>query len=193
MAEEQSSFLRRTTRRALAASGITAAILYGWWQAIEGARTAPSLPEVQPGSSLALGRVLLTPLSIELRPAAPHSKNAQTQLVLSAIVENVTSETQAAAFGYPPRLVTVEADQLEFGAPDITLLRDRQPLLQLQPRMPEKVEIAWQAPAGWQTGEKLSLTFFRQQFKLKDNLYARSSWLGYSPVARMAATPKAAP
>lgn len=192
MAEDQSSFLRRTTRRALAASGITAAILYGWWQAVEGARTPPSLPEIKTGSSLALGRVVLTPLSIELRPAASSSEGAQPQLVLSALVENVTGETQAAAFGYPPRLVTIEADELAFDAPEITLLRDRQPLYQLQPRMPEEVEIIWKTPASWQPGE-LSITFFRQQFKLKDNLYARSSWLGYSAVARMVTTPKAAP
>src|SRR3546814_5895265 len=105
---------------------------------------------------------------------ASSSEGAQPQLVLSALVENVTGETQAAAFGYPPRLVTIEADELAFDAPEITLLRDRQPLYQLQPRMPEEVEITWETPASWQPGE-LSITFFRQQFKLKDNLYARSS------------------
>src|SRR3546814_2771584 len=66
------------------------------------------------------------------------SEGAQPQLVLSALVENVTGETQAAAFGYPPRLVTIEADELAFDAPEITLLRDRQPLYQLQPRRSEE-------------------------------------------------------
>lgn len=45
MVERQSSLMRRTIRRALAASGVTAAILYGWWQTIEAARTAPFVPE----------------------------------------------------------------------------------------------------------------------------------------------------
>jgi len=192
MADQQSSLVRRTTRRALAASGITAAILYGWWQAIESARMVPTLPEAQIGLPLALGRVALTPLSLQLRSAAPSSSSAQPLLVLSARVENVTGETQFAPFGYPPRLVTAEADKLAFDAPEITLLRDHQPLYQLQPRMPEVVEIAWQPPEDWQTG-KLSLTFFQQQFKLKDNLYGRSNWLGYSAVARLAATPEPTP
>src|SRR3546814_8147812 len=82
------------------------------------------------------------------------SEGAQPQLVLSALVENVTGETQAAAFGYPPRLVTIEADELAFDAPEITLLRDRQPLYQLQPRMPEEVEIIWKTPASWQRSEE---------------------------------------
>ena len=189
MTNGQSSFIRRGVRRALAASGIVAAILYGWWQTIEDARIS-DLPEAKPGSPLALGRVVLTPLSLQLRSASPGE--AQTQLVLSAKMENVTGETQFASFGNPFRLITVEADEITLGSPEITLLRDHQTLHQLQPRMTEDVEIAWQAPKGWQPGE-LSLTFFRQQFKLKDNLYGRSSWLGYSAAASMTATPEPAP
>jgi len=190
MAEQQPSLMRRSVRRALAASGITAAILYTWWQAIEGARTVSVLPQAQVGSPLALGRVELTPLSLQLRPAP--TSDAPPLLVLSAQVENVTGETQSAPFGYPPRLVVIEADTAAFDHPDITLLRDRQPLRELQPRMPEAVEIAWQVPKGWQPGE-LSLTFFRQAFKLKDNLYGRSNWLGYSAAAHMAVTPELGP
>jgi len=193
MAEQKQSFLHRSTRRALAASGITAAVVYGWWQTVESARTAPVLPVAQMGSSMPLGRVALTPLTLQLRPAPASSTHAQPLLVLSAMVENISGETQAAPFGYPPRLVTVKAGELALGAPEITLLRDRQPLYQLQPRMPEEVEIAWQTPPGWQPGQELSLTFFRQQFKLKDNLYGRSNWLGYNAYARMVTTPKAAP
>lgn len=142
------------------------------------------------GVPLALGRVALTPLSLQL---GEPSGNGRSALVLSATLENVTGETQAASFGYPFRLITVKADNAELGDPRITLLRDRQSLFQLQPRMPEEVEITWQMPKEWQPDEPLSLTFFRQQFKLEDNLYGRSSWLGYSPVARIAATPQAAP
>jgi len=192
MAEQQSSLMRRTVRRTLAASGIIAAALYTWWQAIEGARISPVLPETRPGEALALGRVQLTPLSLQMRPVQSASTGEKQMLVLSAKVENVTGETQPAPFGYPPRLVTVEAGDAAFGTPEITLLRDRQPLRQLQPRMPEEVEITWHAPESWQP-EELSLTFYRQQFKLKDNLYGRSNWLGYSAVARMAAMPEPSP
>jgi hypothetical protein len=54
------------------------------------------------------------------------------------------------------------------------------------------VEITWHTPENWHA-EELSLTFYRQQFKLKDNLYGRSNWLGYSAVARMAAMPEPSP
>ncbi|MGB6103114.1 MAG: hypothetical protein WBF88_04615 [Pusillimonas sp.] len=192
MAEKQSSLLRRSIRRTLAASGITAAVLYGWWQAIEAARTTPSIPEAVLGSPLALGRVALTPLSLQLRAASSPASGAQRVLVLSARVENITGETQSAPVGHPPRLVTIEADNAAFGAPEVTLLRDHQTLDQLQPRIPENVEISWHAPDDWQPA-RLSLIFFRQQFKLKDNLYGRSNWLGYSAAARMAATPELAP
>src|SRR5690606_2410719 len=105
--------------------------------------------------------------------------------------ENLTGETQPASFGHPPRLVMVDAqpEAPAFGAPELTLVRDHQSLQELQPRMPEDVEIAWQLPANWQP-ETLSLTFYRQQFKLKDNLYGRSSWLGYSAAATLSATPE---
>lgn len=191
MAEGQSSFLRRAVRRSLAASGITAAILYGWWQAVENARAPHSLPKTELGTPLALGRVALTPLALHLRPASPSATDGRPLLVLSAKVENVTGETQAAPFGYPPRLVTVETDRLAFETPEIILLRDRQPLRQLQPRIAEEVEIIWKTPANWQA-EDLSFTYFQQQFKLKDNLYGRSSWLGYSAVASMVMTPETA-
>lgn len=189
MTTGQTSLIRRGARRALAASGIVAALLYGWWQAIDAART-PNLPDVELGAPMTLGRVALTPLSLQVRES---SGDGPPSFVLSATLENVTGETQVASFGSPFRLITVRADKVEFGNPKITLLRDRQDLFQLQPRMPEAVEIAWQLPKEWRSGEPLSLTFFRQQFKLEDNLYGRSSWLGYSPVARIAVTPETAP
>lgn len=192
MAERQSSLIRRAIRRALAASGIVAAVLYSWWQTIEAARTPPGLPEARMGEALALGRIALTPVSLHWRAAPAASSDARPLLVLSATAENVTGETQYAPFGHPTRLVAVDAGDAELPPPDIMLLRDRTPLMQLQPRMPEGVEIAWRMPQGWRP-EALSLTFFKQQFKLKDNLYGRSNWLGYSAAARMAATPQAPP
>src|SRR3546814_12114569 len=122
MAEDQSSFLRRTTRRALAASGITAAILYGWWQAVEGARTPPSLPEIKTGSSLAMGRVVLPPLSIELRQAASSSEGAQPLLLLSASVDTLHGETQTTAHRDPHRLVPIEEAEIVFDYPEVRLV-----------------------------------------------------------------------
>ena len=187
---KQTSLIRRTGKRAVAASGITAAALYGWWQTIDAARTPNTLPETQLSQTLALGRVTLTPLSVQLR--RPGASGTPAQLVLSATVENVTSTTQEAPFGYPPRLVQAQIQDDALAAPDITLLRDHEALRQLQPRMSENIEIAWSLPANWKPGE-VSLTFFRQQFKLKDNLYGRSNWLGYSAIAQLQTTPEAQP
>lgn len=192
MAEQHSSLMRRSIRRGLAASGLTAAALYTWWQTIEGARTVTVLPEAQVGAPLALGRVKLTPQSLQLRSVTARSGEEEQVLVLSAEVENVTGETQAAPFGHPPRLIRAQAGEVDFGTPELMLLRDREPMPELQPRMPETMEIVWSAPQGWQP-QDVTLTFLRQQFKLKDNLYGRSNWLGYSDAAQMTVRPELAP
>ncbi|WP_353194877.1 hypothetical protein [Pusillimonas noertemannii] len=192
MAPSQPSLIRRGARRALAASGITAAILYSWWQAVENARTPQSLPQAEVGEPLVLGRVALTPSSLQLRAPSPSSSDQRPLLVLSAKLENITGQTQANPIGPPQSLIEAKAGKADLGVPDVKLLRDGEFLKQLQPRMPEEVEIIWHAPQGWRAGE-VAFTFFRQQFKLKDNLYGQASWLGYSAAAHMAATPEAAP
>ncbi|MCB5362716.1 hypothetical protein H0484_02965 [Pusillimonas sp. CC-YST705] len=192
MAKQTRSLLRRAARRALAASGVTIAVLYSWWQIIEAAREPGTLPATSMGTPLALGRVELTPTRLQLRPALDSQNTTGLQLVLSAQVLNMTGETQSAPFGYPPRLVTANHAGVTLEAPQVQLLRDHEPLLQLQPRMPEEVEIIWQLPAR-ASPEPLQLTFFHQQFKLKDNLYGRSNWLGYSALAHLTTTPEPAP
>ncbi|UFM64766.1 hypothetical protein LOS78_13890 [Paracoccus sp. MA] len=76
--------------------------------------------------------------------------------------------------------------------PEVTLDRDGELLWHLQPRLAERVTLAWRVPPGWQPGP-VSLTFQRQTFKLRDNLYGKSSWLLFQPAGRMATTPEGAP
>src|SRR5690606_5813114 len=96
------------------------------------------------------------------------------QLVLAGLLENVTGETQVSVFGFPEKLPVLTSGDTEFLAPRITLVRDQSFLRQLEPRIREAVTIVWDLPPDWHTQE-VSIAFSAQQFKLKDNLYAKAS------------------
>ena len=124
----------------------------------------------------------LTPLSLRI---------AGEQIVLLAQIENLTGETQSAPFGIPASPPALAIGEVALPSPDIILLRDDAPLQQLQPRLPEKITLSWAAPEDWQPGA-VELRFEREIFKLRDNLYARASWLGTVPQATLAAIPEVA-
>lgn len=177
------SLLRRIWLRALATAGVTAAVLLSWWWKVEDARLPQKLPAAEFGAAVDLGPTSLTPLALEWRVATG-------QLVLNAVIENVTGETQTAIFGGPPNAPQLLLAGLAQDAPQVILLRDQQVLQDLQPRMAEEIALIWPAPPDWQSGP-VQIDFARQAFKLKDNLYGQSSWLGFSPAARLTAQPKA--
>ncbi|ARC39109.1 hypothetical protein A6J80_22745 (plasmid) [Paracoccus yeei] len=93
----------------------------------------------------------------------------------------MTGESQSAIFGFPPR---IEVADLPLVQPEIILDRDAAPLTSLHPRIAEDISVIWPLPPDWST-ENISLTFFRQQFKLHDNLYGKAGWLGFAPAARL--------
>lgn len=183
--DPKSGLLRRLWLRAVATAGVAAAVLLSWWWKVEEARTPETAPAAAFGRAVDLGRTVLTPVSLEWRAD-------EGQIVLNAAIENITGETQVAIFGtppHPPQLILEGASQ---PAPEIVLSRDKAPLQQLQPRMPEEIALVWPAPPGWHPQE-VQVDFDKQTFKLKDNLYGQSSWLGFAPVARLRATPGAGP
>jgi hypothetical protein len=179
------NLLRRLWLRALATAGVVAAVLLSWWWKVEDARTPDNAPEATFGGTIDLGRSALTPLALTLRPG-------DDRLVLTAMIENRTGETQLAVFGAPPHPPQLVLDGVPQDPPEIQLLRDDAPLQQLQPRLSEEIALIWPLPPGWQTGP-VQIDFARQAFKLRDNLYGQSSWLGFSPSARLTATPETAP
>lgn len=182
---KQRSLPRRVLPRIVAALGLVAAVLLSWWMRIEDARTADTPPRIALGQPVDLGRVMLTPLSLAVAPEG----DGPPQLVLRARLENLTGRTEGAVFGFPPRPPLVDAGQADFPQPEIFLDRDGEYLRHVQPRIPEEVTITWDIPADWQPQE-ISLIFFRQNFKLRDNLYGQSNWLGFDPAARLTAIPE---
>ena len=184
-ADPKPTLLRRLWLRVVATAGVAAAVLLSWWWKVEEARTPENAPAAAFGRPVDLGRTVLTPASLEWRPDA-------RQLVLNAVLENVTAETQVAIFGTPPHPPQLILNGVPQAAPEVALLRDAAPLQQLQPRMAEDVALVWPAPPDWQP-QQVQVDFDKQAFKLKDNLYGQSSWLGFAPAARLAATPKVSP
>lgn len=175
-----SSFSRRFFMRAVATFGLAAAVLVSWWMRVEDARHKDNLPNAVIGQPIDLGPNLLTPLSIDLE----QKDDGKNRLVLRARVENRTGQTVNSVFGFPPKLPHLQMDTIQLGEPEIILDRDGERLSSLQPRMPEDVSIVWHVPSEWQPTE-VELTFYKQKFKLRDNLYGQSSWLGFEASANL--------
>lgn len=178
------SILRRVWLRTIATAGVTAAVLLSWWWKVQDARAPDVLPVATLGQPVDLGRSRLTPLALEWRAGG-------AELVLRAEVENITGETQVAMFGNPPSPPEMRLGDDALEPPLMLLARDQALLQDLQPRLPERIDLVWKAPAGWQGGP-VTLRFFKEQFKLRDNLYGQSGWLGAAPVAQMELRPKGA-
>lgn len=175
------TLLRRLWLRMLATAGVTAAVLLGWWWKVEDARSPDDAPATVFGTAIDLGRTKLTPVALEWW-------KGDRRLVLTAVIENRTGETQIAIFGGPPHPPQLILDGVPQDPPEIILLRDDEPLLQVQPRLAEKIALIWPLPPGWQAAP-VQVDFSRQTFKLRDNLYGQSSWLGFVPAARLTALP----
>lgn len=188
MTDAKPRLFRRLWLRLLATAGIAAAVLLSWWLRIDQARMPSEIPVTGFGETVDLGRSLFTPEALQLR----RSPDQPDRLVLTALIENVTGKTQSAIFGSPshPPLLTVGENPL--APPEIVLLRDDAPLYELQPRIPEKVALIWTLPTAWQP-QSVEIAFSRQTFKLRDNLYGQSSWLGFVPEAQMAVEPGGVP
>lgn len=186
----RTSLFRRLRLRLAASIGVAAAALVGLWLQVEEARAPRDPPEVAAGQPVDLGRVEITPLALTLAP--PRREGEPERLLLRARLLNLTGESQVAVFGFPPHPPALAAGGIAWPEPEITLDRDGELLVQLHPRLAERVTLAWQVPPDWQPGP-VSLTFHRQTFKLRDNLYGKASWLLFQPVARMSMVPEGAP
>lgn len=176
---------RQIFPRILATAGVAAAVLLTWWWKVDDARTPQAQPVAAIGQPIDLGRSVLTPQALELR-------RGQGQIVLTALIENVTAETQTAIFGLPAKPPELVLDGKALPPPEIVLLRDNDALQALQPRLPEEIALIWPAPAGWQP-DAVRVGFSKQLFKLRDNFFGKSSWLGFVPAATLTAIPTVQP
>ncbi|MFV0332874.1 MAG: hypothetical protein ACK5JR_02220 [Tropicimonas sp.] len=160
-------------------SGVAIAAALGWMARVDQVRQVTELPLAALNVPLDLGRISMTPLNLWISGDA-----APPVLVLRARLENITGETQDAPFGFPPRYPAAQLGEAQLADPRITLSRDNELLHQLHPRMPETVQFLWTL-SGPPDGEEASITFFRQNFKLRDNIHGRAAGLGHEPAARL--------
>ena len=184
-AGRKTTIFRRLWVRLLATAGLAAAILLSWWWRIDEARSPDQVPVVALGDRIDLGRSVITPLSLRL-------SDHDGQLILDAVIENVTGRTQGAVFGMPEHLPQLVLDGTPIDPAEVVLTRDGETLRQLHPRMPERIALLWTLPPEWQPAE-VRVDFAKQIFKLRDNLYGQSNWLGFEPAARLAALPEVQP
>jgi hypothetical protein len=188
--------LRSTARqiwaRLFAAIGIFAAIAVTWWMKVEDARVPNASPQITFGEPVNLGRAVFTPQKLAVEKAAA-SATAGSQdgrrLVLTGQIENVTGTSQAAVFGQPEKLLTLSSGGVSFPVPEVYLVRDRELLDQIEPRIREDIAIVWDIPDSWRE-QDVTIEFSAQQFKLKDNLYAKASWLLFYPAGTLSARPE---
>ena len=172
--------------RIIATLGIAAAVVTTWWMKVEDARAPDAPPTITFGEPVKVGRSVFTPQKLVV---VADSNNGERQLVLSGTLENMTASSQRAMFGTPETLPIPTSGDTVFSSPRVTLVRDNYFLKQLEPRVREEITIAWKVPSDWQE-QDVSITFSAQRFKLKDNLYAKSSWLGFYPTGILKARPE---
>jgi hypothetical protein len=186
------STIRQIWLRTFAAIGITAAIVVAWWMKVEDARMPDTPPQVTFGKPVNVGRAVFTPQKLTVEKGPP-STTARSQagraLVLTGRLENVTSTSQAAILGPAEKLPALSSGGTDFPPPMIYLVRDRELLKQLEPRISEDVAIVWDLPADWRA-QNVTIEFSAQQFKLRDNLYAKASWLLFYPAGTLNARPE---
>jgi hypothetical protein len=186
------STVRQIWVRIFAVIGIAAAIVVAWWMKVEDARVPDAPPQIAFGEPVNVGRAVFTPQKLTIENAAPSAMAGAQEgrkLVLTGQLENVTGASQVGVFGEPGALPSLSSGGAGFLPPDVYLLRDRELLRQIEPRIREDVAIVWDIPDGWRE-QDVRIEFAVQQFKLKDNLYAKASWLGFYPAGTLSARPE---
>lgn len=172
--------------RVVATIGLAAAILTTWWMKVEDARAPKAPSAVAFGQPVKVGRSIFTPQKLILDSG---DGQGDRRLILTGLLENATRSSQQAFFGFPDQPVVLTSGGATFEAPRVNLGRDGRLLVQLEPRIREAVDIVWKVPPGWQE-QDVTISFSAQRFKLKDNLYAKSSWLGFYPTGTLTVRPE---
>lgn len=186
------STFRQIWLRIFATIGIITAIAVAYWMKVEDARVTDTPPQIAFGDPVNVGRAVFTPqkLTIETDAApAATSMRRDRKLILRGRLENATGESQVAILGSPEKLPGISSGGIPFPPPTVYLERDNALLKQLQPRISEAVSIVWDIPEAWQE-QDVTIEFSAQQFKLKDNLYGKSSWLLFYPTGALSTRPE---
>lgn len=162
--------------RILAGVGGALAAAVSYSIAVYEAREPKVTPSLALGQTIDVGRWRVTPIGASVSDKTPDGiapLGGGTAVTLSLMVENVTAASQSGVYG----LLRLEGAPAGVDPkPDVFLMRDRERLGQLQPRMPERIAAIWRFPAGAAIPETIRVMVAGSRFKPKDNLYAASGW-----------------
>ncbi|OCC04964.1 hypothetical protein BA190_11280 [Labrys sp. WJW] len=146
-------------------------------------RNSEQVPDRTAGQTIEAGRWLVTPNAAALAAVLPDGrpiKAGRRAVVLELTLANRTERTSNAVAGIL-KLTNVAGAE----GPDFYLVRDRERLMALQPRLPERLQAVWILPADAALPKTLELTVAGATFKPKDNLYGAPGWFNPHDVARV--------
>ncbi|WP_454815368.1 hypothetical protein [Labrys neptuniae] len=146
-------------------------------------RNPEQVPVMTAGQAVEAGRWLVTPNSAALATALPDGrpiKAGRRAVVLELVVTNRTERTSNAVAGILKLNNVANAE-----GPDFYLVRDKERLMDLQPRLPERLQAVWTLPGDGALPKTLELTVAGATFKPRDNLYGAPGWFNPHDVARV--------
>jgi hypothetical protein len=112
---------------------------------------------------------------------SPPSPSPSSPPCLSVEME-LTNRTDASSSDIADALVIADPRLPARARPELMLARDRGPLFQLHPRMPERIVASWKLPAG-SLPRAATLVIRGKRFKERDNLIGGEGWFYPTPVA----------
>lgn len=162
------------------------AVLATWLGGGFAAAKPPALPQLEAGKGLDTGqwhvivqRAWLSARRADGREAAP----GKAALNLEVELTNRTRESSSDI-----------ASIFRVGLPAITprtppnvllLLRDNSVLGMLHPKMPERVALSWDVPAGSTIPDPLPVVILSKVYKSRDNLSGGAGWFNPKPLAEV--------
>ncbi len=136
-----------------------------------------------PGETIEAGRWLVTTGAAAPAGTLPDGrpvKQGRRAVVLDLTLANRSERTTNIVAGLLKLTNVANAE-----GPDFYLVRDRERLMALQPRLPERLQAVWTLPADTPLPDRLELTVAGATFKPKDNLYGAPGWFNPRDVARV--------
>lgn len=146
-------------------------------------RNPELVPSKAAGDAIEAGRWLVTPGPAQAAASLPDGRqvrDGRRAVVLDLTLAN-RSERTSNAFAGLLKLTNVANAE----GPDFYLVRDKDRLYALQPRLQERLQAVWTLPANATLPAALEFTVSGETFKPKDNLYGAPGWFNRHDVARV--------
>lgn len=162
------------------------AVLATWLSGGFAAAKPPALPALEVGKGLDTGqwhvvvqRAWLSARRADGRDAPP----GKVALNLEVELTNRTRESSSdIASGFRIGLPAITP---KTPPPNLLLLRDNSVLGMLHPKMPERVALTWDLPAGTPIPDPLPVVILSKVYKSRDNLSGGAGWFTPKPLAEV--------